>query len=70
MGRMLLIVVDSRSKCIKVLAMTIPTAAKTEEVLGRLFAQFGLPEQIVLDNGPQFISEKLRVFHISSNKWN
>ena len=33
-----------------------------EEVLARLFSCYGLPEQLVSDNGPQFVSEELRSF--------
>ena len=32
------------------------TAEKTIEILRSLFSRFGLPNQIVSDNGPQFIS--------------
>ena len=31
---------------------------KTTEVLNGLFSSYGLPEQLVSDNGPQFSSEE------------
>ena len=40
---------------------------KTIEVLHGLFSSYGLPEQLVSDNGPQFSSEEFMKF-IKSNK--
>ena len=42
--------------------MTSTTAEKTVEVLRRLFASFGLLEQLVSDNGPQFTSDVFQEF--------
>ena len=60
MGRVLLIVVDTCSKWIKVIPITKQQQPwpKTVEVLRRLLAQFGLPQPIASDNGPQFIAEQ------------
>ena len=38
----------------KIDEMSSITVAKTIEVLRGIFASYGLPEQIVTDNGPQF----------------
>ena len=38
------------------------TAARTIEVLRKIFAANGLPEHLVTDNGPQFISEEFAQF--------
>ena len=38
------------------------TAVKTYEVLQGMFAWNGLPEEVVMDNGPQFVSEELSAF--------
>ena len=57
-GRNFFIVVDAHSKWPEVFEMTSTTAAKTIGVLRHLFSSHGLPEQVVSDNGPQFISEE------------
>ncbi|UYV84327.1 K02A2.6-like [Cordylochernes scorpioides] len=50
----LLIVVDSHSKWIEAIPMRETTTRKTIEQLRRLFSSYGLPEELVSDNGPQF----------------
>ena len=62
MGRMLLVAVDAHSKWPEVRIMSSTTAAKTITVLRDLFARFGLPRQVVTDNGPQFISDEFKDF--------
>ena len=42
--------------------MRTVTAQRTIQELRLIFARFGLPEQIILDNGPQFISDKFKLF--------
>ena len=56
LGRMFFIAVDAHSKWPEVFKMTTTTVAKTIVVLRHQFASYGLPEQIVSDNGPQFSS--------------
>ena len=63
---MFLVVVDTHSKWPEVIPMSYTTTSKTVEVLRDLFARFGIPEQIVSDNGPQFVSEEFQAF-IKSN---
>ena len=55
-GKMFLIVVDAYSKWPEVIEMSSTTSEATIQQLRRLFAQFGIPETIVSDNGTQFTS--------------
>ena len=49
---------DAYSKWPEVFQMESTDTRKTIEVLRKSFAAYGLPEQIVTDNGPQFISKE------------
>ena len=51
-----LILVDSHSKWIEVKQMTSTTVDRTLDELHLIFANHGLPEEVVSDNGPQFIT--------------
>ena len=57
-----LVVVDAHSKWPEVFEMSSTTSSKTIAVLRHLFATYGLPEQIVSDNGPQFVSDEFKTF--------
>ena len=57
-----LIVNDAYSKWLEVIPMTSMTSLKTTEVLRSLFAHFGLPKEVVSDNGPQLASEEFAQF--------
>lgn len=60
---MFLVLVDAYSKRPEVTVMpNSTTATKTIEVLRHWFARYGLPVQLVSDNGPQFISEEFAGF--------
>ena len=61
-GHMYLIVIDAHSKWVEVIMMTSTTAEKTITELHKIFASYGLPEQLVTDNGPQFTSSEFDVF--------
>ena len=61
-GRTYLLITDAHSKWPEIIEMTSITTSKTVKELCKLFSSFGLPEQIVTDNGPQFVSEEFRVF--------
>ena len=61
-GRTVLIVVDAHSKWPEVVQMKTTTAAASIQELCKLFSTFGLPEQLVSDNGPQFVSSKFAQF--------
>ena len=61
-GSMFLVCIDAHSKWPEVHIMSSTTTTKTLEVLRQTFAAYGLPEQIVTDNGPQFISDEFANF--------
>ena len=61
-GQMFLIAVDAHSKWPEVVEMTTTTTTNTLSALRDMFGRWGLPEQIVSDNGPQFISEEFATF--------
>ena len=46
--------------------MTSTTTTRTIEELRKIFATHGLPEQVVSDNGPQFIAEEFKVFTMNN----
>lgn len=46
----------------EVFSMTSTTASQTVTVLRELFARTGVPEQLVSDNGPHFISAEFQIF--------
>ena len=56
------VVVDAHSKWPEVFSTSSTTTYKTIEMLSHLFAAYGLPEEIVLDNGPQFVSDEMLHF--------
>ena len=62
LGKMFFLAIDAHSKWGEVIEMSSTTALKTIEVLHSLFAAHGLPEQIVSDNGPQFVAEEFQQF--------
>ncbi|XP_033760674.1 uncharacterized protein K02A2.6-like [Pecten maximus] len=62
MNFMFLIVIDAHSKWPEVFIMRSTTTTLIIELLRNLFARHGIPEQLVSDNGPQFISEEFRQF--------
>ena len=59
---MWLILVDAQTKWPEVIQMKSTTASKTIEVLRSLFSRFGIPHELVSDNGPQFVSDEYKQF--------
>ena len=59
---MFFVLIDAHSKWPEVKVMKSTTTEKTIEVIRSIFAQHGLPEQFVTDNGPQFISSDFEKF--------
>ena len=62
MGKMFLIVVDSHSKWFEVEMMPSITIEATIANLRDMFARYGIPQQLVSDNGSQFTSEEFCKF--------
>ena len=61
-GQTFFILIDAHSKWIEAFHMTSTTSTKTIEVLRSCFARYGIPEQLVSDNGPQFSSHEFKLF--------
>ena len=66
LNKMFLIVIDAHSKWMDFKTMTTITASDTIIELKEIFSTHGLPDQIVSDNGPTFISLEFKTF-CSSN---
>lgn len=49
-----LLLIDAKTKWPEVLLMKSTTASKTVDAFRKVFSQFGLPLQVVSDNGPQY----------------
>ena len=61
-GYMFLVPVDAYSKWPLVKVIKKTTAMHTIEVIRAIFADFGVCQEIVSDNGPQFVSETFKHF--------
>ena len=61
-GKSYLLVVDAHSKWPEIIEMNSTTAQRTIAELRKMFAAHGLPQQLVSDNGPQFISDEFATF--------
>ena len=59
---MFLVCVDAYSKWPEVRVMSTTTVSKTLNVLREWISVHGIPEQIVTDNGPQFVAEEFDEF--------
>ena len=57
-----LVVIDSKSKFMDVHATKSLTAKSTIDCLRKTFTNFGIPEEIVVDNGPCFIAQEFLKF--------
>ena len=62
LGHRFLVVVDAHSKWIEVIPMSSTTTTATVEKLRVMFAQFGIPEVLVSDNGTNFVSKEFEEF--------
>ena len=62
LGKSFLLVIDAHSKWPEVEITSSTTSEKTIDVLRTMFARYGLPEQLVTHNGPQFTSSEFQEF--------
>ncbi|XP_033739278.1 uncharacterized protein K02A2.6-like [Pecten maximus] len=62
MSEMFMVVVDAHSKWLDVIRMSSTTTASTINALRFLFASYGLPIELVSDNGPQFTAAEFATF--------
>ena len=62
MNKTYLLVIDAHSKWPEIIEMNSTTTQRTITELRKLFSAYGLPLQLVSDNGPQFISEDFAQF--------
>ena len=62
LNSMFLILIDAHSKWIEVFQMTSTTSSAVIQRLQTVFAQFGLPETVVSDNAPNFVSTEFETF--------
>ena len=61
-GQNYLLLVDSHSKWLEVERMTSTKVYHNIQVLRRWFVRFGVPFQLVSDNGPQFVAREFAQF--------
>ena len=61
-GQNYLLLVDSHSNWLEVERMTSTKAYHTVQILRRWFVRFGVPFQLVSDNGPQFVAHEFAQF--------
>ena len=61
-GHMLFILIDAHSKWIEAHPLPSITSSVTEQCCRQIFATFGVPEVLVTDNGPSFVSAEFESF--------
>lgn len=65
-NHMFLVAVDAHSKWPEVAIMENTSSKKTIEELRSMFSRYGLPQQLVRDNGPQLVSEEFETFMVEN----
>lgn len=66
-GKVILVAIDSHSKWIEAFPMNgVVTSQVVIKLSHTLFAQFGIPEAVVTDNGPCFVSEEFEAFMVTN----
>ena len=67
-GKMILVMVDAHSKWIEAICTPNATSTAVIEELRTIFAQFGIPETVVTDNGTCFVSAEIEAFFKSNGR--
>ena len=65
-GKMILVEIDSHSKWIEAFPTNGATSQVVIELSRTLFAQFGIPEVVVTDNDPCFVSKEFETFMVTN----
>ena len=60
-----LLLVDYFSRFIEVVKLTSTTSTTIISVLKIIFSRYGIPERLISDNGPQFVSREMKAFSVS-----
>ena len=61
-GHMWLLIIDAHSKWIEVFQMSSTSSVATIQKLREVFSRFGLPDRVISDNAPNFISAEFIEF--------
>lgn len=62
LGHMWFLIIDAHSKWLEIFQMQSTTSTATIQCLRDTFARYGLPERIVSDNAPNFVSAEFSHF--------
>ena len=60
--KMILVIVDAFSEWVEIVVMKKAGGPRLIKACKLLFARFGLPDEIVTDNGSQFVGEEFQDF--------
>ena len=62
LGHMWFLIIDAHSKWLEIFQMQSTTSTATIQYLRDTFARYGLPERIMSDNAPNFVSAEFSIF--------
>lgn len=62
LGHMFMVIIDAYSKWLEVITLQATTSAAIVGHLRTTFARFGIPEMVVSDNAPYFVSQEFEEF--------